>query len=76
MKKRDFLKAGAAAGLVLPSAAIAQQSGPTYNWKMATGWASGPLMDIGAKAFADAWTSCPAAVSRYRRFREGRSATR
>ncbi len=53
MKKRDFLKAGAAAGLVLPAAAIAQQSGPTYNWKMATGWASGPLMDIGAKAFAE-----------------------
>jgi TRAP-type mannitol/chloroaromatic compound transport system substrate-binding protein len=53
MKKRDFLKAGAGAGLVLPAAAIAQQSGPTYNWKMATGWASGPLMDIGAKAFAD-----------------------
>jgi len=53
MKKRDFLKAGAGAGLVLPVAAIAQQSGPTYSWKMATGWASGPLMDIGAKAFAD-----------------------
>lgn len=54
MKKRDFLKAGVGAGLALPAAAaIAQQSGPTYNWKMATGWAGGPLMDIGAKAFAD-----------------------
>lgn len=53
MNKRDFLKAGAAAGLALPLAAQAQQSGPTYNWKMATGWAGGPLMDIGAKAFAE-----------------------
>jgi TRAP-type mannitol/chloroaromatic compound transport system substrate-binding protein len=53
MKKRDFLKAGVGAGLVLPATAIAQQSGPTYNWKMATGWAGGPLMDIGAKAFAE-----------------------
>jgi TRAP-type mannitol/chloroaromatic compound transport system substrate-binding protein len=52
MKKRDFLKAGAGAGLVLPAAALAQ-SGPTYNWKMATAWAGGPLMDIGAKAFAE-----------------------
>jgi len=35
------------------SAAQAQQSGPTYNWKMATAWPGGPLMDIGAKAFAE-----------------------
>lgn len=53
MKKRDFLKAGALAGLGLPAVAHAQQSGPSYNWKMATGWAGGPLMDIGAKAFAE-----------------------
>lgn len=53
MKKRDFLKAGALGGLALPLGAHAQQSGPTYNWKMATGWAGGPLMDIGAKAFAE-----------------------
>src|SRR5262245_57854919 len=52
MKKRDFLKAGATAGLVLPAVAAAQ-TGPTYNWKMATGWPGGPLMDIGAKAFAE-----------------------
>jgi TRAP-type mannitol/chloroaromatic compound transport system substrate-binding protein len=52
MKKRDFLKAGAAAGaLAVPTAAFAQ--GASYNWKMATGWAAGPLMDIGAKAFAE-----------------------
>jgi TRAP-type mannitol/chloroaromatic compound transport system substrate-binding protein len=55
MKKRDFLKAGAvtaAAGLVAAAPARAQ-SGPSYSWKMATGWAGGPLMDIGAKAFAE-----------------------
>src|SRR4029453_15107312 len=52
MKKRDFLKASAGAGLVLPAVAAAQ-SGPTYNWKMATAWPGGPLMDIGAKAFAE-----------------------
>ncbi|HET7729926.1 MAG TPA: twin-arginine translocation signal domain-containing protein, partial [Usitatibacter sp.] len=52
MKKRDFLKAGAAAAaLAAPVAAHAQ--GATYNWKMATGWASGPLMDVGAKLFAE-----------------------
>ena len=52
MKKRDFLKAGAAAGaLAVPAAAHAQ--GASYNWKMATGWPGGPLMDIGSKAFAE-----------------------
>src|SRR5829696_7757167 len=52
MKKRDFLKAGAAAG-VFAAPAIALAADATYNWKMATGWASGPLMDVGAKLFAD-----------------------
>ena len=51
MKKRDFLKVGAAAtALAIPAAAHAQ--GASYNWKMTTGWPGGPLMDIGAKAFA------------------------
>ena len=54
MKKRDFLKAGAGTAAALAALPVAaQQSGPSYNWKMATGWASGPLMDIGAKAFAE-----------------------
>jgi TRAP-type mannitol/chloroaromatic compound transport system substrate-binding protein len=54
MKKREFLKAGAGTAAVLAALpAVAQQSGASYNWKMATGWASGPLMDIGAKAFAE-----------------------
>ena len=53
MRKRDFLKAGAtAAVLALPAAGVRAQ-GASYNWKMATGWAGGPLMDIGAKAFAE-----------------------
>ena len=52
MKKREFLQAGAVAtaGLAIARPASAQA---TYNWKMATGWAGGPLMDIGAKAFAE-----------------------
>ncbi len=53
MKKREFLKAGAAAAATLAASAAQAQGGPTYNWKMATGWAGGPLMDIGAKAFAE-----------------------
>lgn len=53
MKKRDFLKAGAiAAAAALPAASVRAQ-GATYNWKMATGWGGGPLMDIGSKAFAE-----------------------
>jgi len=55
MKKRDFLKAGAvtaAAGLAAAAPARAQ-TGPKYSWKMATAWPGGPLMDIGAKAFAE-----------------------
>jgi TRAP-type mannitol/chloroaromatic compound transport system substrate-binding protein len=52
MKKRDFLKAGAiaTAGATLAQPAQAQS---VINWKMATGWGGGPLMDIGAKAFAE-----------------------
>ncbi len=30
-----------------------RRAGASYNWKMATGWPGGPLMDIGAKAFAE-----------------------
>ncbi len=54
MTKRNFIKglAGAAAllvGLGAGSAAFAQE----HSFKMATGWGGGPLMDIGAKAFAE-----------------------
>lgn len=54
MKRRQFVgSAIGGAGLLAATQAVAQTSGPTYNWKMATGWPGGPLMDIGAKAFAE-----------------------
>lgn len=54
MKRRNFVNAAlGSAGLMAAAGAAAQTSGPTYNWKMATGWAGGPIMDIGAKAFCD-----------------------
>lgn len=54
MKRRQFVSSGVAAGAgLLAATSAAAQTGPTYNWKMATGWAGGPLMDIGAKAFAE-----------------------
>jgi TRAP-type mannitol/chloroaromatic compound transport system substrate-binding protein len=56
MRKRDFLKAGAVsaatAATALAATAVHAQGAPSYNWKMATGWPGGPLMDIGAKAYA------------------------
>ena len=45
-----------AAATVLAAAAIAPGSAlaaAKHQWKMATSWGGGPLMDIGAKAFAD-----------------------
>ena len=62
MRKRDFLKAGAIGGLAAAPVLANAQSGPTYNWKMATGWASGPLMDIGSKAFAERMTKTARAL--------------
>ena len=55
MKKRDFVRAGAFGSLALgaASAVQAQQTGPSYQWKMATGWPGGPLMDVGSKLFAE-----------------------
>ena len=55
MNKRDFVRAGAFGSLALgaASAAQAQSGGPSYQWKMATGWPGGPLMDVGAKLFAE-----------------------
>ncbi len=56
MRKRDFLKAGAVsaatAATALAATAVHAQGAQSYNWKMATGWPGGPLMDIGAKAYA------------------------
>ena len=53
MKRRQFVGTGIAGASLLAPAVANAQTGPTYNWKMATGWAGGPLMDIGAKAFAE-----------------------
>jgi TRAP-type mannitol/chloroaromatic compound transport system substrate-binding protein len=57
MRKRDFLKAGAisaaTAASALATTAVKAQGAKSYSWKMATGWPGGPLMEIGAKAYAD-----------------------
>lgn len=53
MKRRQLIGTSLAGAGLLAAASANAQSGPTYNWKMATGWAGGPLMDIGAKAFAE-----------------------
>ncbi|MGH8668420.1 MAG: TRAP transporter substrate-binding protein DctP [Burkholderiales bacterium] len=55
MKKREFLKGSAAAAAAITALpAVAQRgAGPSYSWKMTTAWPGGPLMDIGAKAFAE-----------------------
>jgi len=52
LPRRAFL-AGAAlsAGLALAGASVNAQD--THSFKMATGWSGGPLMEIGAKAFAE-----------------------
>ena len=52
MNKRDLLKAATLAGAGLAVAQPAQAQA-AVNWKMSTGWPGGPLMDIGAKAFAE-----------------------
>ncbi|MBY8975921.1 TRAP transporter substrate-binding protein DctP [Rhodobacteraceae bacterium NNCM2] len=44
---------GATAIALLASGAIAQEAAKTHEFSMATGWSGGPLMDIGAQAFAD-----------------------
>ena len=41
MRKREFLKVGAAAAATLAATKAQAQGGPTYNWKMATGWPGG-----------------------------------
>lgn len=55
MKKRGFVRTGAFGSLALGAAAAAQaqQTGPSDQWKMATGWRGGPLMDVGSKLFAE-----------------------
>ncbi len=51
---RRNLLAGAAAGAVAAPFVIGGAKGQAkVSWKMATAWPGGPLMEIGAKAFAD-----------------------
>ncbi len=55
VRRKDFLRAGMAAGAIACMAAFA---GPlaaqdTHSFSMATSWGGGPLMEIGAQAFAD-----------------------
>lgn len=50
MKLTSFV---CAAALALPAGLAGAQDQQTHEFTMATGWAGGPLMDIGAQAFAD-----------------------
>ncbi|WP_374449083.1 TRAP transporter substrate-binding protein DctP [Stella sp.] len=45
--------AGLGAGALAAPAVVRSAVAQTLSWKMATAWPGGPLMDIGAKAFAD-----------------------
>src|SRR5690625_2266787 len=49
------VKKGGTAGLLRAAALIGSEASAqdTYSWRMATGWGGGPLMEIGAQAFAD-----------------------
>ena len=44
---------GAAAVLAAVSLTTSPVQAAEHEWKMATSWGGGPLMDIGAKAFAE-----------------------
>lgn len=50
---RKLMLAGATAAFGLTVAAATPAGAAELKWKMATGWGGGPLMDIGAKAFAE-----------------------
>jgi hypothetical protein len=44
MKGRQLIGTGLASAARLAATSASAQTGPTYNRKMATGWAGGPLM--------------------------------
>jgi hypothetical protein len=48
LKKSTLLGAAVAFSAVVGSAQAAE-----HNWKLAASWGGGPLMEIGAKAFAE-----------------------
>ncbi len=51
--RRNMLVATGAGALAAPMIIGSAKAQTTVNWKMATAWPGGPLMDIGAKAFAE-----------------------
>jgi len=50
--RRTFVGAAMAASVALAGSALAAEK-KSHSFQMATGWGGGPLMDIGAQAFAD-----------------------
>lgn len=50
---RRTVLAGAGVGALAAPMVIRSAAAQAVTWKMATAWAGGPLMDIGAKAFAE-----------------------
>ncbi len=54
LSRKQFLSATAAAAALAAAPLLAHaQEGQKHNFKMATAWSGGPLMEIGAKAFAE-----------------------
>lgn len=51
--RRTVLSGVGAGALAAPAVIGAAAAQSTVSWKMATAWPGGPLMDIGAKAFAE-----------------------
>jgi TRAP-type mannitol/chloroaromatic compound transport system substrate-binding protein len=51
--RRNMLVATGAGALAAPMIIGSAKAQATVSWKMATAWPGGPLMDIGAKAFAE-----------------------
>ena len=51
IKKLTILTTAAAVSATLAS--VTQVSAAEQKWKMAASWGGGPLMEIGAKAFAN-----------------------
>ena len=53
ISRRHVLAGTGAGALAAPMIIGSAHAQTTVNWKMATAWPGGPLMDIGAKAFAE-----------------------
>jgi TRAP-type mannitol/chloroaromatic compound transport system substrate-binding protein len=53
LSRRKVLAGTGAGALAAPMIIGSANAQATINWKMATAWPGGPLMEIGAKAFAE-----------------------